>query len=568
MDYAFEDSREILFLSKLVISINSLDKLVDGNGFEPFKILVIDEISQVLEHLSGDTFSSSESLRAFQLLEFAIERADQVILMDANIPNYIVDWVIGIRTDVTVIENTYQNPDPGDWTFYAHKDSALGVALDYAQQGKRIAIATGLEESKRLEMQFKRMDKDISIRVVNGENSSSPDVARFLNDPDKEMPQVLIFSPAIGSGVDIQTPFDAVFLIDTIGMLSAHDLVQMVGRFRNCRERHSYVKALFLGKRETNRDRILEHRLEAAIRTGQWAGFDKNGQVIFTEAQQKFDALLSHFDADRNRSLNDLPAHLYSLAIEGKWNVHFMEDKPNEDAKETTRNITKDAKEKQKSGILSAPIVDDDKYQELATRNALTQKAIWGNEKYKLLSYLGKLDYWDPKDPDAEEPILTQSEYDAIHTDTNRRKLDRYCSLRANDDLLAGMDREQYSRLLRRRQHWIGRKKVTLSLMNTFFKNPDAEYTAEEIEKILTQWRLKNPDAADHLPITAFRQQTAYKILKHILNLAGIKIKRIGQKRNYTYILDKDHLEYMDQWAKIRFPVWCEDAFLYDEQEE
>ena len=126
--------------------------------------------------------------------------------------------------------------------FATGKNGAKSVinqqVLPSIAQGRKIAIATDNRVyAGKLEKIIRKQFPDISLLRFDGKNRNEPDQKAFLQNCDQEARryQVIIYSPAIQSGVSIQAPFDQVFGFSHNIVLPT-EFVQMLRRFRSAQQ--------------------------------------------------------------------------------------------------------------------------------------------------------------------------------------------------------------------------------------------------------------------------------------------------------------------------------------------
>ncbi|AVH68651.1 bifunctional DNA primase/polymerase [Nostoc sp. 'Peltigera membranacea cyanobiont' N6] len=207
---------------RLVLCYPSLHKLSGTEGDERFSnidnkglILILDEAEEGLGFLMQSSITNQQGKRAYNiaalkdLLKNAKEQGILVIVADANLKNPAVDYLTKILPDlpVTVITSDYK-PERGTATYYDTEKSVFENALKEAvERGERVIIPCDSQEHGEA------LDKKLTAmghKVVRCDRTtaSGEDMKAFIADPDKFIaevqPQVVIYSPTLGSGASIQ----------------------------------------------------------------------------------------------------------------------------------------------------------------------------------------------------------------------------------------------------------------------------------------------------------------------------------------------------------------------------
>lgn len=240
------DDTNLCDLNRVAVTINSLHKLRLSNGaIMPGGTLIIDESEQLIKQiLSPELFKAYESDRAMNVLIAMMRTADRVIFMDAHAgaaTQFILSLAMTDDDELLHVINDYQNPDRAPVTIQNNKGQALERIWADVKAGKTVAIPT---DSKAFAKDFAQQltDEGYHVLVLHSDNADEAKNQVILADPDSHLHGIdaFIYSPSIGSGVDIQTLFDAMHVMLLGGQLIASDGVQLLRRVRNVRE-HIYM---------------------------------------------------------------------------------------------------------------------------------------------------------------------------------------------------------------------------------------------------------------------------------------------------------------------------------------
>ncbi|MCT7970099.1 hypothetical protein NG799_27680 [Laspinema sp. D1] len=190
---------------------------------------------------------------ALEKLKLALSTATRVVLMDANLPDFVVDFFAANAPHLKVEKiAAEENLNPKKIYLLSGEDIAvndysglIAQIMEAVDQNETIAIGSDARSFTRA---IAELLTDIESKVVriDGDTSGEEWVKKeFLTDPDGWMSsrkiQVLLYSPAMGEGVNILKPFDRQILYFSNNSIPATEQVQMIGRIRHCDTREVFM---------------------------------------------------------------------------------------------------------------------------------------------------------------------------------------------------------------------------------------------------------------------------------------------------------------------------------------
>ncbi|XWK86005.1 MAG: plasmid replication protein, CyRepA1 family [Phormidium sp.] len=222
-------------------------------GIRPFQFMgatvVIDEVCQVFRALLTSNTCNKEGRRPAILARFEeiIKIAGRVIIADADLDNFVVDYVKALRgeDEVFLIQNQYQTPGYG-CTIYDSLDHSAIVAdtVEMATGGKRLFIATDSLKSSNVLVNL--LESGISrdrILVINSETVNLNEQREYVRQINEKLPlyDIVIATPSMSTGVSIEAQwFDAVIGI-FYGVVNDADIAQSLARVRHPIPRYIWV---------------------------------------------------------------------------------------------------------------------------------------------------------------------------------------------------------------------------------------------------------------------------------------------------------------------------------------
>lgn len=375
-------------VNRLVTCINSLCAPNVSRFLESGKtdILLLDEFSQHISVLGTSPHIKDPSVLARYL--DLIEQTPTVVICDADLSSYHVgllqEWFP--EREIHFYEMPYSQDVTLTCQFATGKAQAKSVIdhqlLPSIAQGRRIAIATDSRAyAGKLEKIIRKQFPDISMLLFHGKNRNEPDQIAFQKNFDQEAQryQVIIYTPAIESGVSIQAPFDQVFGFSHNVVLPTK-FVQMLRRFRSV-EQFTVVADLIPGKKD-NEDWL------ARVQALQYAErYVRNTDGVTVGEYDGF------CEAERSRQvrLKALGGNgLFYLMQNRGFSMEYYQGKQQSESFELRWKATEEEAEKEERvAIQQSPIVSASQYDELSHKVEPRLQEICSCERYRICEELG-----------------------------------------------------------------------------------------------------------------------------------------------------------------------------------
>lgn len=272
--YQLVTARQMPWVSHMACCVNSLTapkfyNAEERSWFTTLETLCIDEASQVIRHTT--TGPVEGRVRVLDSLIEAVAAAKRVLLCDADANDGVIEFCEIARPGevITVLDivgtTDHIRVDHGD------DETVWQLAIDQICAGRRVLVANDSAESaKKMAalIEAKVSEEEIApvrMLLVHADSKADPDVEEFLRNPNEEALKydVLIYSPAISSGVSMTTPhFEHHFGLFSGNTVGPSDAVQMLRRDRTARH---YVVGIghTSGQRETDPESLYRGLLVA-----------------------------------------------------------------------------------------------------------------------------------------------------------------------------------------------------------------------------------------------------------------------------------------------------------------
>lgn len=230
----------------MAICINSLTKLVGTEYPEkdkviPYDIVIMDESEQVLRHFGAwnNTFkyvSKEPLVKCFMQL---VAKCGQLIMSDADLTELSIRAAVILRenSDIHISINTNKQTNKNINAYTSNEHMESDMLIDIAN-GKSIFYTCS--SNRRCEnLQKIILDQKIAKRVtiICATNSNNPNIQQYiqqLHDADTDVTgHVVLTTPSLGTGVDIQAKFDKVYGAFGAKLITHCDIDQQLTRVRH-----------------------------------------------------------------------------------------------------------------------------------------------------------------------------------------------------------------------------------------------------------------------------------------------------------------------------------------------
>lgn len=310
-----------------------------------FDVIIVDEAEQVIRHLAGGTLKAKRRL-AFKTFAHYLRVASAVYLMDAHLDDLTLSFVTRSADPSTVVRFIVNEPpvEARQYELMPTRETILAKLAAAVAEGKKCYVATNSKNRAiATALWLKEHWPERRVVVVTRENAQQIKIQDLLSnlveefqtgrDGEKSL-DVLIGSPAIGTGIDISfdggvVGVDHVFGLFEAGITTHFDVDQQLGRVRNPGTLSVWVCPETLNF-ETAPAAVLRELHQTVARTDELVDFDRNGVPIFSDHDRPFIELWSEIAATERTSKNSLIDSWTALRERDGW-VGVIGEKSDED---------------------------------------------------------------------------------------------------------------------------------------------------------------------------------------------------------------------------------------------
>ncbi|AAS38505.1 toprim domain-containing protein [Vibrio parahaemolyticus] len=318
---------EMPYTTHLACCVNSIvnPKFQNSDGlswFETVDTLCIDEASQVLRHTANGPVDNP--VRVMDGLVAAMRSSRRVVMCDADANDALVELCEMARPGepihVIEVEGSCNHIN----VLHTDIDSAFGEVVKAVGAGKKVLVADdSANDGKKMVEVLLAKKPDLKVLHVHKDSKADAAVESFLNNPNAQCVHydVVIYSPAISSGVSITVRHFDVHVAIFHGVVPPTDAVQMMRRDRTARQ---YILGIGINntQRETDREAIYRGLVAADEFTVDYEETDE--EIILRRRKTIFDEVRLGTIAEENRARNDFANNLLLIMVADGYRVGRM----------------------------------------------------------------------------------------------------------------------------------------------------------------------------------------------------------------------------------------------------
>lgn len=385
--YSHVCDTEIHFTEHLACCLQSIGakrfRVTDDHKswFDFLDIMCLDEAGQALPQLL-QLGRNNEKKENFNCLTSALNSRSTVLVSDADANEYLVSQLrlIAPERKIHLVDVSHPESAQKSWNVSIAEEVNTGreAMLKAIKNGETVLIATDKKkEALRLEKLIEAHYPGTSVLNIHSEPSAEmvPAINDFYDNPNEACKnfQVLIYSPAITSGVSLSSPHFQRHIGIFFGVVKATEVLQMMGRDRTAKE-----WLICLGGRSVSVPNTLEQ--EEAL--------GELGQEITTLAKFKFanDA----FEAASRRDFVNLVTNILALKGHRVFPAVEVSATKSKRIKEQVDVISERLKDERDELIisLSQEIVTEETYRDLKIKWLATNEDAAKVIGYQITHYL------------------------------------------------------------------------------------------------------------------------------------------------------------------------------------
>ena len=405
--------------STVGVCLDSLKFIRDQHAQIGYDVVILDESEQVLAHFLSDTIDRHGALNEiFELFSSVVRKAKYVVALDADL-----GWVT-LNTLARMMElpdlsqrdlfeaappaarlwlNTGKSGQGKTIALYSSKTHLVAELMQTAADGKRAFVTAnskGLVE--KLAGALATKQPGARVLVITADTVGGAAQRGFLEDPQREALKydVILTSPAVGTGVDITFPkqaqlIDVVFGLCVANVNTHFDFDQQLARVRHPGEvrawidprRFHYETSVDVVRRELLEEGLYRHLLIDRKGPGGTARFIDDDPLI------EMAALAT---AQRRASMNALLQNFIAHKREQGYEIEFVDFADDKGLGAEFLDAGKEFGEAQyRARMLAAPPLQHESFSEqsraIEKSRAVSESAWWSVRRTKVELFYRRL---------------------------------------------------------------------------------------------------------------------------------------------------------------------------------
>jgi hypothetical protein len=535
-----------------------------------YDVVIIDEIEQVFAHLVSSTLKEHRR-EALHILRHYLNNAKAMYLLDADLNRATIEILDAMLDDreraFQALVNGWRASNKVIHLYNSvDNDHLIGDLAESVRRKEKCFVCSnsksfiiGLEAELH-----QRVSHQIKTIAITSDNSTAPAVQAFVHDIKKAALEydVILTSPALGTGIDITFDGDAQMIDKVYGFFQARinthfDIDQQLSRVRNPKRINVWISSEEFNF-ETDIEAIKaelhasesEHRILLHI--------ERDGTKVY-HLDRLYDTVFSTITAVQRASKNRLRKNFIELRESEGWTVEPISHDNN--LSKAGKNIRQCAKsELQKveyEKILHAEKITIDTYDFL--KKAEKAEKLKDADKPSMRRFEVESFYLH----DVDLALLTTDDHSSF-----RRTIKNYEMVMSSDDDLADSDRFYESDFVSDRPQRLLKKSILTSLfrMTGLMHGETFDSSVLVDSSKLTDFSIECRNKKDKIerlfdiPVRhdVFKKPVAQ--LQMLLKLVGLALVKQGRDQTNgqsrtLYGISEQKLELVQYWASRRATV-------------
>jgi hypothetical protein len=375
-------------------------------------VLIIDEIEQVLEHLSNSSTLKGKRQECFENLSELAKRAQKIWVFDADLSDFSLNFLREItdcgKDDVAVYVNNYKRENPSKILVSTAKNPTglIKAVCDALKSGRKIIFNTASQKksskfsTQNLAVFFEPIAQELGgfVEIFDSQNTGS------FSLTDGSIPEnclMAICSPSLETGISITQKHFDLCVVTGHGVQSVQSAAQSSARVRYPVETWVWVPEVNCMKKLGGANSYKQAKFFAQEKLKAWQEIYPDWQLFNDDS---FSALEKFYFSNISRW--NLGADCYREAI-AEWfvregqTVAFTDDFEADKATGEGISAIRDSEwERLKSAVASEKNPTDKRYNQLSTKRGKTPAENIEYERGRIERTYG---YCDEKIIDADK---------------------------------------------------------------------------------------------------------------------------------------------------------------------
>jgi hypothetical protein len=258
---------------RVIVQLDSICRVCCKGCIIPkYDLLVLDEISSLLQHCTGKTMVGKQA-RVFRTFCAIIRSAKRVLVMDAFLGKETRAFFKALKVPLRVVRNTYRPLKPRTFVFTNDEASWVHKIVKALGAGKNVALASmsanALHKLKAYLLEEGILSEDQMLLI---DSKSDDSVKAKLQDVNGYwvLFRLVMWSPAVEAGVDFSVNHFHHLFMYICKSTTPNGLTQMSGRVRKLPPTKVSLTIHCMCARVTTNARVQPYTAQDALDHFQW----------------------------------------------------------------------------------------------------------------------------------------------------------------------------------------------------------------------------------------------------------------------------------------------------------
>lgn len=563
------------------ICVDSLSTLINTE-VNWFPIIIIDEVEQVLSHLTSETVKGKRN-NTYLTFKHLINSAKKIYVMDSDLNGLTVkslhQMIQEKNRSVSLLINEYtENSKSLD--LYNNENHLTKVLIDSISINERCFVCSNSKiKVKSLTEVIKQKYGDTKkVLCITSDNSAEKTIQKFISNIATEILEydVVLCSPTLGTGLDISFQNDSQLIDCVYGFFETRvnthfDLDQQMSRVRNPKMTRLWISPQTF-RFETNESVIRKEVENSKKEQRQIISITNEGVKKYGD--DEYLNLYSNVTSIQRASKNNLRNNFIDMKRHFGWKVIEVEmDKTNVDEiKELKALAKKEEKIKNIQSLLEAKLITRNEYKVLSIAKEqipLTNKQKVSMRRYEIESFYVQ---------DLSEELIQMDDDGKL-----RKQIREYELLISKDSDIKDLEKKEQLKSVT----YTDRK--SLSQKKSIYKNVLLKTgLMDNKDNIIFNKTIQNNQMKDFILFIKSKKQTVERIfdidirkdidtkpiqqLNVVLKIIGITLDRKTKKRpdggkDYLYSMNSKRIQDLEDISSKRKDKSIQDNWFNDRKE-
>ena len=343
-----------------------------------YDIVIVDEVEQVLVHLTSDTIAPRRK-QSLTHLQYYLRTAKKLYVLDADLNDVTALCISALLSDergrqkgFLFIVNDWK-PQRGITHLYESEAHLWQLLHEHLAAGKRCFVCSNSKKRvDALTLALEMAYSEKAIYSITSDNSREHAAQEFLSNLPKSFLDYdcVLVSPAVGTGVDITFANEESLVDSVFGFFETQTTTHFDMDQQLCRVRHPGSVRVWVSSATYNFEtdtEVIRQEIVSSYGKESFVDFDDDGSPEYNKVDLLYADLYADITSMQRGSKNELLENFKNLRAANGWEI--VEVATDEEARKEGKELAvlgaELAKEERAQAVCSAPVITLGEYNNL-----------------------------------------------------------------------------------------------------------------------------------------------------------------------------------------------------------